>query len=69
VQAEPEPVVHPKVQQAAQQASVEPEVRMVAVGGGRPEPVLPLHRFPERLVTREHLTELDIPTFIRRQMD
>jgi len=69
VQAEPEPVVHPKVQQAAQQVSVEPEVRMVAVGGGRPEPVLPLHRFPERLVTREHLTELDIPTFIRRQMD
>jgi hypothetical protein len=57
------------VQPAAHQAPVEAEVRMVAVGGGRPEPVLPLNRFPERLVTREHLSELDIPTFIRRQMD
>ncbi len=41
----------------------------VAVGGGRAEPVLPLNRFPERVVTREQLEELDIPTFIRRQMD
>jgi hypothetical protein len=41
----------------------------VAVGGGRAEPVLPLSRFPERTVTREQITELDIPTFIRRQMD
>jgi cell division protein FtsZ len=68
-QPEPEPVVHPRVQPVAHQAPVEAEVRMVAVGGGRPEPVLPLNRFPERLVTREHLSELDIPTFIRRQMD
>jgi cell division protein FtsZ len=68
-QPEPEPVSHPRVQPAAHQAPVEAEVRMVAVGGGRPEPVLPLSRFPERLVTREHLSELDIPTFIRRQMD
>jgi len=69
VQPEPEPVAHPRVQPAVQQVPVEAEVRMVAVGGGRPEPVLPLNRFPERLVTREHLSELDIPTFIRRQMD
>jgi cell division protein FtsZ len=68
-QPEAEPVAHPRVQPAAHQAPVEAEVRMVAVGGGRPEPVLPLNRFPERLVTREHLSELDIPTFIRRQMD
>jgi cell division protein FtsZ len=68
-QPEPEPVAHPRVQPAVHQAHVEAEVRMVAVGGGRPEPVLPLNRFPERLVTREHLSELDIPTFIRRQMD
>ena len=54
-------IVHPLPQ--------EQEVRMVAMGGGRPEPVLPLNRFPERIVTREHLAELDIPTFIRRQMD
>ncbi len=32
----------------------------------RPEP---LSRFPERVVTREQIGELDIPTFIRRQMD
>ncbi|GMV08057.1 MAG: cell division protein FtsZ [Gemmatimonadota bacterium] len=62
-----EPVVHH--QPAAQHVPQEAEVRMVAVGGGRPEPVLPLNRFPERIVTREHLSELDIPTFIRRQMD
>lgn len=82
VQAQPQPQQHhqqpqravqsvaePVVQPAAQHVPVEEEVRMVAAGGGRPEPVLPLNRFPERIVTREHLTELDIPTFIRRQMD
>ncbi len=69
VQPAAEPVVHQAAPQVAQQAPVETEVRMVAAGGGRPEPVLPLNRFPERIVTREHLTELDIPTFIRRQMD
>jgi cell division protein FtsZ len=45
-----------------------PEVRM-AVGGGASEPVLPLSRFPERKVSREQIEGLDIPTFIRRQMD
>lgn len=68
-QPQAQPLPEPAVQQAVQQAPVEAEVRMVAMGGGRPEPVLPLNRFPERIVTREHLTELDIPTFIRRQMD
>ena len=43
-------------------------VRM-AVGGGGVEEVLPLNRFPEQTVSREQLVELDIPTFIRRQMD
>ncbi|MEJ2202654.1 MAG: cell division protein FtsZ [Gemmatimonadota bacterium] len=43
--------------------------KQVAVAGGRAEPALPLSRFPERTVTREQITELDIPTFIRRQMD
>jgi hypothetical protein len=33
------------------------------------EEVLPLNRFPERTVSRDQLMELDIPTFIRRQMD
>ncbi|MGY8779389.1 MAG: hypothetical protein ACKVIN_14890, partial [Longimicrobiales bacterium] len=45
-----------------------PEVRM-AVGGGASESVLPLSRFPERKVSREQIEGLDIPTFIRRQMD
>jgi cell division protein FtsZ len=58
----------------------EPLVRQpkVAVGGGIPIPagsrapapsVAPASRMPERVVTREELGELDIPTFIRRQMD
>ena len=33
------------------------------------EEVLPLNRFPERVVSSNQLLELDIPTFIRRQMD
>jgi cell division protein FtsZ len=46
-----------------------PEVRMVA-GGGSAELILPpLGRFPERVVSREQIEGLDIPTFIRRQMD
>ncbi len=40
-----------------------------AVGGSRTDQVLPLGRMPERTVSREQLSELDIPTFIRRQMD
>lgn len=64
-----EPVAQHQILRSAQPMPQEQEVRMVAMGGGRPEPVLPLNRFPERIVTREHLAELDIPTFIRRQMD
>jgi cell division protein FtsZ len=45
------------------------ETRMVAAGGARTEQVLPLTRFPERTVSREQIQGLDIPTFIRRQMD
>ena len=43
--------------------------KRVAVGGSCVEEVLPLNRFPERTVSRDQLVELDIPTFIRRQMD
>jgi len=44
--------------------------KKVAVGNRTPDPeVAPFRRFPERVVTREQLGELDIPTFIRRQMD
>jgi len=45
------------------------ETRMVAAGGVRTEQVLPLTRFPERTISREQIQGLDIPTFIRRQMD
>ncbi len=58
---QPTPVVEEVQQLQAQQR--------VAVGGGRMDEVLPLNRFPERTVSRDQLTELDIPTFIRRQMD
>jgi cell division protein FtsZ len=40
--------------------------RVAAVAGGGSTSV---GRFTERLVTRDHLGELDIPTFIRRQND
>ena len=43
--------------------------KRVTVGGGASDPVLPLTRFPERMVSREQIEGLDIPTFIRRQMD
>jgi cell division protein FtsZ len=36
---------------------------------GRGEGVVPLGRFPERKVSRNQIEGLDIPTFIRRQMD
>ena len=39
-----------------------------AFGGGAAD-VVPLPRPPERVVTREQIGELDVPTFIRRQMD
>jgi cell division protein FtsZ len=45
------------------------EARVVAVGGARTAQVVPLPRFPERPLTREPIAGLDIPTFIRRQMD
>jgi cell division protein FtsZ len=46
------------------------EERKVAVAGGVPQrEVVPFQRPPERVVERSYLGELDIPTFIRRQMD
>lgn len=68
-QPQPQQKAEPVAQHASQPQITQEEVRVAAVGGGRAEPVLPLNRFPERTVTREQLSELDIPTFIRRQMD
>ena len=50
------------------QRQVQPRPQAAAVGGG-PANVVPLPRPPERMVTREQIGELDVPTFIRRQMD
>jgi cell division protein FtsZ len=47
---------------------VQPQPQAAAVGGGSAS-VVPLSRPPERVVTREQIGELDVPTFIRRQMD
>ena len=43
--------------------------RVVAVGGSSEPMEMPLQRFPDRVITTEQIRELDIPTFIRRQMD
>jgi len=43
--------------------------RAVAVGGSVEPMEMPLQRFPDRVITTEQIRELDIPTFIRRQMD
>jgi cell division protein FtsZ len=65
---------------AARQVEVGAEVAR-AVAGARPRQVLPqagqqggpqvvqMARFPERSVSRDQISGLDIPTFIRRQMD
>ena len=42
---------------------------MVGAAVGGSEEVLPFNRFPELMVSSTQLLELDIPTFIRRQMD
>jgi cell division protein FtsZ len=43
--------------------------RVVAIGGTGEPMEMPLQRFPDRVITTEQIRELDIPTFIRRQMD
>ncbi len=48
---------------------VQPPPQVGAAVGGGSASVVPLPRPPERVVTREQIGELDVPTFIRRQMD
>jgi cell division protein FtsZ len=50
------------------QTDLQPRIEMRQVAGGEHD-VVPAARLPERVVTREAFVELDIPTFIRRQMD
>jgi cell division protein FtsZ len=61
----------PPQPQPAQQAPAQQQAqrRVVAVGGSSEPVEMPLSRFPERVITTEQIRELDIPTFIRRQMD
>ena len=47
----------------------EEDEALVGAAVASDEEVLPLNRFPERVVSSNQLLELDIPTFIRRQMD
>ena len=64
-----QPQVQPVLEPPPHQLPLEQVEVRVAVGGGSAEPILPLNRFPERIVSREQIEGLDIPTFIRRQMD
>ena len=47
----------------------EEDEALVGVAITSEEEALPLNRFPEQVVSSNQLLELDIPTFIRRQMD
>ena len=69
--AQPQPSALPVQQTIVPPAPVHElvGVRVAAVGGGQAEPVLPLSRFPERMISKDQIEGLDIPTFIRRQMD
>jgi cell division protein FtsZ len=72
-EAEEKNVIRPEFSRPAQpqvrQQQVQPPRRVVAVGGSSEPVELPFQRFPDRVVTTDHIRELDIPTFIRRQMD
>jgi cell division protein FtsZ len=60
---------HTAIEPAVQTVEFELKDERAATGGGVSDPVLPLTRFPESMVSREQIEGLDIPTFIRRQMD
>jgi cell division protein FtsZ len=72
------PLPHRQVQSRMEQLTQQAPQQVAAVGGGAfgggalgggSASVVPLPRPPERVVTREQIGELDVPTFIRRQMD
>lgn len=66
----PAPSRPQRERQAQPQAQAAQQTRMAAVGGGGSESTeIPFRRYPERVVPSEQIRELDIPTFIRRQMD
>ncbi len=59
-------VIRPDFRRQKSQSAVRPQR---AAAGGSAAGVMPFQRMPERVIARDQLTELDIPTFIRRQMD
>ena len=52
-----------------QDETKEGEEAPVSVAAPRDEEALTQSRFPDHVVSSNQLLELDIPTFIRRQMD
>ena len=58
----------PPATQSRQNAHTQPRRQPAVAAGGAPGPA-PRGRLPERVVTKAQIGELDIPTFIRRQMD
>ncbi len=72
-----ENVIRPEFSKPAQpqpqervQVQAQPVQRKIVAVGGSSEPMeMPAQRFPDRVITTEQIRELDIPTFIRRQMD
>jgi cell division protein FtsZ len=78
---QPQPPVPAAQEPAVTDIAMVQQTELRAVAGARREPmgraepmaraeqVVPLSRFPERKVSRDQIEGLDIPTFIRRQMD
>ena len=81
---QPQPVVTAAQEPVMTDIAMVQQTELRAVAGARREPmapapaehaparaeqVVPLSRFPERKVSRDQIEGLDIPTFIRRQMD
>ena len=65
----PEFVRPPQPQSKPEVQVQQPRRKVVAVGGSSEPMEMPLQRFPDRVITTDQIRELDIPTFIRRQMD
>jgi len=66
---QPQPPVPAALESVLTDIAVMHQAGARAVAGGRPEPVAPLGRLPEHRLSRDEIQGLDIPTFIRRQMD
>ncbi|MDZ7780165.1 MAG: cell division protein FtsZ [Gemmatimonadota bacterium] len=67
-QAKPAPAPEPSTSEEVEAPQRAP-ARVAVAGGASAEEVAPVGRFPERTISRNQIAGLDIPTFIRRQMD